>query len=112
LPSTYCPTNVIATAKNSEVGRKACRIGFSDIREYLPIQQTRFLATGHYGHTNGRRVGQAGFIPFEESMTNLAFAITAGILVGMGALAANADQTGVAPPQGSALLLWGGADGV
>ena len=44
--------------------------------------------------------------------TNLAFAITAGILVGMGTLAVNADQTGMAPPQGSALLLEVTADGV
>jgi hypothetical protein len=41
-----------------------------------------------------------------------AFAVTAGILIGMGAFAVNADQTGVAPPQGSALLLEVLADGV
>ena len=41
-----------------------------------------------------------------------AFAVAAGILVGMGALAVNADQTGMAPPQGSALLLEVAADGV
>jgi hypothetical protein len=41
-----------------------------------------------------------------------AFAVAAGILVGMGALAVNADQAGVAPPQGSALLLEVTADGV
>ena len=41
-----------------------------------------------------------------------AFAITAGILIGMGAVAVNADQTGVAPPQGSAPLLEAVADGV
>ena len=45
-------------------------------------------------------------------MTNTAFAITAGILIGMGAVAVNADQTAVAPPQGSALLLEAVADGV
>jgi hypothetical protein len=41
-----------------------------------------------------------------------AFAVAAGILIGMGALAVNADQTGMAPPQGSALLLEVTADGV
>ena len=41
-----------------------------------------------------------------------AFAVAAGILVGMSAVAVNADQTGVAPPQGSALLLEVTADGV
>jgi hypothetical protein len=41
-----------------------------------------------------------------------AFAVAAGTLIGMGALAVNADQTGVAPPQGSALLLEVTADGV
>lgn len=41
-----------------------------------------------------------------------AFAVMAGILVGMGAFAVNADQTAVAPPQGSALLLEAPADGV
>jgi Protein of unknown function (DUF3455) len=45
-------------------------------------------------------------------MTNTAFAITAGILIGMGAVPADADQTAVAPPQGSALLLEAVADGV
>jgi hypothetical protein len=39
-------------------------------------------------------------------------AITAGIFIGMGAFPVNADQTGVAPPQGSALLLETVADGV
>ena len=41
-----------------------------------------------------------------------AFAVMAGILVGIGAFAVNADQAGVAPPQGSALLLEAPADGV
>ena len=41
-----------------------------------------------------------------------AFAVAAGTLVGMSALAVSADQTGVAPPQGSALLLEVTADGV
>ena len=41
-----------------------------------------------------------------------AFAVAAGILIGMGAFAVDADQTGVAPPQGSALLLQVTADGV
>ena len=45
-------------------------------------------------------------------MRNMVFAATAGILTGMGAFAVNADQTGVAPPQGSALLLEVLADGV
>ena len=45
-------------------------------------------------------------------MSNLVFAVTAGILVGMGAIAVNADQTGVAPPPGSPLLLEVAADGV
>jgi hypothetical protein len=45
-------------------------------------------------------------------MTNTAFAIAAGILIGMGAVAVNADQTAVAPPQGSAPLLEVVADGV
>ncbi len=43
---------------------------------------------------------------------NAAFAIVAGILIGVRAFAVNADQTGVAPPQGSALLLEAPADGV
>ena len=43
---------------------------------------------------------------------NIAFAIMAGILVGMSAIAVNADQTGVTPPPGSALLLEVAADGV
>ncbi len=43
---------------------------------------------------------------------NMAFAVTAGILVGMSAFSVNADQTGVAPPQGSALLLEASAEGV
>ena len=41
-----------------------------------------------------------------------AFAIMAGILVGKGAFAVNANQTAVAPPQGSAPLLEVVADGV
>ncbi len=45
-------------------------------------------------------------------MRNMAFAITAGILIGMGAFVVNAGQTGVAPPQGSALLFEVVADGV
>jgi hypothetical protein len=49
---------------------------------------------------------------FRSVPTNMAFAITAGILVGMSAFAVNADQTEVAPPQGSTLLLEVVADGV
>jgi hypothetical protein len=49
---------------------------------------------------------------FREVPPNMAFAIAAGILIGMGAFAVNADQAGVAPPQGSALLLEAVADGV
>ena len=45
-------------------------------------------------------------------MRNIVFAITAGILIGMSALPVNADQTEVAPPQGSAPLLEVVADGV
>jgi hypothetical protein len=45
-------------------------------------------------------------------MMNMAFAITAGILIGMSAFPVNADQTGVTPPQGSTLLLEAPADGV
>jgi hypothetical protein len=45
-------------------------------------------------------------------MRNMAFVVTAGILVGAGAVAVNADQTGVVPPPGSALLLEASADGV
>jgi hypothetical protein len=45
-------------------------------------------------------------------MTNKVFAIVAGFLVGMGAFAVNADEAGVAPPQGSALLFEVVADGV
>ncbi len=41
-----------------------------------------------------------------------AFAVAAGFLIGMGTFAVNADQTGVAPPQGSTLLLETSADGV
>jgi hypothetical protein len=49
---------------------------------------------------------------FRSVPTNMAFAITAGILIGMSAFAVNADQTEVAPPQGSTLLLEVVADGV
>jgi Protein of unknown function (DUF3455) len=49
---------------------------------------------------------------FREVPPNMAFAIAAGILIGMGAFAVNADQAGVAPPQGSALLFEAVADGV
>lgn len=45
-------------------------------------------------------------------MSNMAFAITVGILIGVAAIAVNADEAGVAPPQGSALLLEASADGV
>ncbi len=45
-------------------------------------------------------------------MRKMACAVTAGILIGMGAFAVNADQTGVASPQGAALLLEAVADGV
>jgi hypothetical protein len=45
-------------------------------------------------------------------MMNMAFAITAGILIGMSAFSVSADQTRVAPPQGSAPLLEVAADGV
>jgi hypothetical protein len=45
-------------------------------------------------------------------MTNKAFSVTAGILIGMAVFAVNADQTGVAPPQDSALLFEVVADGV
>jgi hypothetical protein len=49
---------------------------------------------------------------FRSVPANIAFAIAAGVLMGMSAFAVNADQTGVAPPQGSALLLEAAADGV
>ena len=49
---------------------------------------------------------------FKAVPRNLACAIAAGMLVGMSAIAVNADQTEVAPPQGSALLLEAVADGV
>jgi Protein of unknown function (DUF3455) len=45
-------------------------------------------------------------------MKHMAFVISAGILIGMGTIAVYADQTAVAPPKGSALLLEVGADGV
>jgi hypothetical protein len=45
-------------------------------------------------------------------MRRKAFVISAGILIGMGTIAVNADQTAVAPPQGSALFLEVGAEGV
>jgi hypothetical protein len=41
-----------------------------------------------------------------------AFGVAAGILIGIGPFRVNADQTEVAPPQGSALLLEAVADGV
>ena len=41
-----------------------------------------------------------------------ALAVAAGILIGMGVFAVNADQSEVAPPQGAALLLEVSADGV
>src|SRR5271170_6677609 len=41
-----------------------------------------------------------------------AFSVAAGILIGMGAFAVSADQTEIAPPQGSALLLEAVVDGV
>jgi hypothetical protein len=43
---------------------------------------------------------------------NTVLAIVTGFLIGMGAFPINADQTGVAPPQGSAPLLEVVADGV
>ena len=43
---------------------------------------------------------------------NICFAIVAGILIGVGAPPVTANQTGVAPPEGSALLLEAPADGV
>lgn len=49
---------------------------------------------------------------FRSVPTNIAFAIIVGILIGIGAIAINADEAGVAPPQGSALLLEAAADGV
>jgi len=49
---------------------------------------------------------------FRGVSANMASAITAGILIGVGAFPVNADQTAVAPPQGSALLLEAPADGV
>jgi hypothetical protein len=49
---------------------------------------------------------------FRSVPPNIAFAIIAGILIGMGGLPVAADQTGVAPPEGSALLLEVLADGV
>jgi Protein of unknown function (DUF3455) len=42
----------------------------------------------------------------------MAFAMGVGILIGMSGFLVNADQTGVAPPQGSAPLLQAVADGV
>jgi hypothetical protein len=45
-------------------------------------------------------------------MKHMAFVISAGILIGMGTIAVYADQTAVAPPKGSALLLEVGANGV
>jgi len=49
---------------------------------------------------------------FRSVPPNIAFAILAGTLVGMSAVPVNADQTAVAPPQGSAPLLEVVADGV
>jgi hypothetical protein len=49
---------------------------------------------------------------FKGVPTNTVFAITAGILIGMSPLGLNADQSGVTPPQGSALLFEVVADGV
>ena len=49
---------------------------------------------------------------FKSVPTEKAFAVTTAILIGMCAVAVNADQTGVAPPQGSAPLLEAVADGV
>ena len=49
---------------------------------------------------------------FRRVPANIVFAITAGMLTGMNALVVNADQTGVAPPRGSAPLLEVVADGV
>ena len=45
-------------------------------------------------------------------MRNIILVVAAEILIGMSAFAANADQTTVAPPQGSTLLLATVADGV
>ena len=47
-----------------------------------------------------------------ENLPRAAFSVAAGILIGMGAFAVSADQTEIAPPQGSALLLEAVADGV
>jgi hypothetical protein len=49
---------------------------------------------------------------FRSVSPNVAFGITAGILVAMSVLPGNADQTSVAPPEGSALLLEVATDGV
>ena len=49
---------------------------------------------------------------FKSVPANVACAITTGILISMGAFAVSADQTGVAPPRGSAPLLEVVADGV
>lgn len=45
-------------------------------------------------------------------MRNMGFVFVSQILIGLGSFAANADQTSVAPPQGSTLLLEAVADGV
>ena|SRR5712691_9365783 len=45
-------------------------------------------------------------------MRNIALVIVAGIFIGAGTSAVNADQTAVTPPQGSTLLLEVVADGV
>jgi hypothetical protein len=49
---------------------------------------------------------------FRRVPSKMAFATMAGILIWMSAFTVSADQTGVAPPQGSALLLEAVADGV
>jgi hypothetical protein len=49
---------------------------------------------------------------FKIVPTNMAFAITAGILIGTSPFPVSADQSGVAPPPGSTLLLEVVADGV
>ena len=49
---------------------------------------------------------------FRSVPSIMAFAMGVGILIGMSGFLVNADQTGVAPPQGSAPLLEVVADGV
>jgi hypothetical protein len=48
----------------------------------------------------------------ETSMRNMAFVIVIGILIGTAGFVAKADQTAVAPPQGSTPLLEVRAEGV